>query len=205
LKRKLLAILAVVPALFLPLAATSQIIHERGAAPAEKSAPTYKYEISAGYGYTSLNQVDNSKNGLQGVDLSITRDWGKFFGIIADGGVYKYPYDATNPGNPSVDSVLFGPVFHANLYGRFDGFVRVLVGGEHTAGENATPKVSFAGGYGAGLDYKLSPRFFIRASGDDILSSFLANANPSLCPSSADCSANMRKNSRAAFAVVYKF
>ena len=206
-KRKLLlSILAIVPAAFLPLAATSQLIHSRHSeAPAEKPVTSHKYEVFAGYGYTSLNQVNQSRYGLQGVNVSVTRDWGRFFGLTADGAYYKYSLEQGNPGNPSVDMFLMGPVLHAPLFGRMDGFLRVLLGGAHTGGENATPDISFAGGIGAGMDYKLTPHFALRASGDDILSSFSANANSSVCGTGSNCTAHRRGNSRAAFGLVYKF
>jgi len=83
LKRKLLlSILAMVPAAFMPLAATSQLIHDREAPPAEKAAPTQKYEVFAGYGYTSLNQVNQSRYGLQGPNVSVTRDWEDFSALL---------------------------------------------------------------------------------------------------------------------------
>jgi hypothetical protein len=50
-------------------------------------------------------------------------------------------------------------------------------GGAHTGGESMPPNISFAGGMGLGLDYKLSPRFALRASGDDIASSFVSDPN----------------------------
>jgi hypothetical protein len=200
----LLSILAVVPAVFMPLAATSQIAPDRPPR-AEQAEPAYKYELFAGYGYTSLNQVNQSRNGLQGVNVSVTRDWGKHFGLTADGGYYAYAYDATNPGSPSVDTLLVGPVLHANLFKHIDGFFHVLLGGEHTGGESATPRVSFAGGAGVGMDYILSPHFALRASGDDIFSSFSANTNPAVCPIASVCSAHRNGNSRAAFGLVYKF
>jgi hypothetical protein len=199
----LLSILAVIPAVFLPLAATSQIAPDRPPR-AEQVQASNRYEFFAGYGYTSINQVNQSRYGLQGVDLSVTRDWGRYFGLIADGAFYEYPIKSTNnpnPGKPSVDAVLFGPVFHANLYGRFDGFVRLLMGGEHTGGESESPNVSFAGGYGVGVDYKMSPHFYFRALGDDILSSFSETQNSP----SVQYSPHMHGNSRAAFGVVYKF
>ena len=204
-KRKfLLAFLAVVSATFIPLAATSQIAPDRPAKP-EKSGPSYKWEAFAGYGYTSLNQVNQSENGLQGVNLSLTRNWGKYFGLTADGGYYAYAYDATNPGKPTVEMVLFGPVVRANLYKNYDVFFRGLLGGAHTGGESATPNISFAGGAGGGVDCRLSPHFTLRASGDDIASSFLANASTTVCSAGADCSPHMRRNSRAALGLVYKF
>ena len=211
-KRKLLAILAIIPALFMPLAATSQIIHSRHAEKApEKPIASHKYEAFIGYGYTSLNQVYQSRYGLQGVNASVTRDWGRFLGLTADGAYYKYALNtggadnAGNPGKPSVETFLMGPVLHAPLFGKIDGYVRVLLGGAHTGGENATPNISFAGGYGAGIDYRLFHNFSLRLGGDDIQSSFLANANTSVCGTGSNCTTNKHGNSRAEFGVVYKF
>ena len=193
------SILAVIPAALLPLAATSQVAPASGKVSAVRGETSYKYEVYAGYGYTSLNQVDQSRSGLQGVEVSVTRNFGKYFGVTADGADYKWALKTGNPGSPTVQTVLFGPVLHANLYGRVDGFVRVLLGGAHTGGESMTPNISFAGGVGAGLDYKLSPRFAIRAAGDDIAASFVSD------PNHLGYSAHEHRNSRATFGVVYKF
>jgi hypothetical protein len=199
LKRKfLLSILAVIPAALMPLAATSQIAPDRPAR-TEQAEPSYKWEAFVGYGYTSLNQVNQSRYGLQGVNVSVTRDWGKYFGITADGAFYSFPLGSGNPGSPTVDAFLAGPVVHANLYGRFDGFVHVLLGGEHTGGESMTPNISFAGGAGGGLEYKLSPHFALRASGDDIASSFVSD------PTHQGYSPHEHRNSRGTIGVVYKF
>ena len=198
-RKLLLSIVAGVAALFMPLAATSQIAPDRGAAP-EKGEPSYKYEAFAGYGYTSLNQVDQSRNGLQGFNLAITRDFGKYYGVTADGASYKYSLDATNPGNPIVDTVLFGPVLHGNFYDRVDGFMHVLLGGEHTGGEvGGTPKVSFAAGIGVGMDYRVKPQWAVRLSGDDIRSSFVAD------PNHLGYSPHEHANARLAVGIVYKF
>jgi hypothetical protein len=215
LKSKLsVSILAMVAAALMPLAATSQIAPERSKR-VEQAEPTYKWEAFAGYGYTSLNQVNQSRYGLQGVNLSLTRDWGKYFGLTADGAFYSTPISSGNPCptkapcTPTVDVVLFGPVLHANLSDRLSGFFHVLLGGEHTGGENAYPNLSFAGGAGIGMEYKLSQRFAVRVSGDDIASSFLAPVYPvgsgDACTTNSGCSAHERRNSRAAFGVVYRF
>ncbi|MGA2276384.1 MAG: hypothetical protein ABSG00_02175 [Terracidiphilus sp.] len=208
-KRKfLLSILAAVSAAFLPLAATSQIAPDRPPSP-PKAAPAYKYEIAAGYGYTSINQINQSRYGLQGVNLSVTRDWGRYFGVTADGAFYNYALlqnsSDPNPGSPSVDLVLFGPVLHAHLVGKVDCLFHVLLGGAHTGGESASPSISFAGGAGGGLEYKLNQHFALRATGDDIASSFLANDNTAVCSAGDGCSPHERRNSRAAFSLVYKF
>ncbi len=213
-KRKLLlSILAMVPALFMPLAATSQLIHDREAPPAEKAAPTQKYEVFAGFGYTSTNQINQSRYGLMGPNISVTRDWGRFFGITADGAFYKYsigkPAIQNSTLTPSIEAILIGPVLHANLFRHYDAFFHVLLGGEHLGGVNAYPDISFAGGVGVGIDYKLSPRFALRASGDDIASSFVAPIYPAgsgnACTTTSNCSPHERRSSRASFGLVYKF
>ena len=198
-KRKFLfAILAVVSAALMPLAATSQVAPDRPARP-EKAEASYKWEVFAGAGYTSLNQVARSENGLLGVNASVTRDFGRHFGLTADGGYYAYTYDRSNPGNPTVDMVLLGPVFHAKLFEHVDGFFHVLLGGVHTAGDSTIPKVSFAGGAGGGVEYSLNPHFAFRASGDSIASAFVQD------PDHLGFSPHMRRNARAAFGVVYRF
>jgi hypothetical protein len=204
--KSLLSILAVVAAAFMPLAATSQIAPEHRARP-EQAASPYKWEAFAGYGYTSLNQVNQSRYGLQGVNLSITRDWGKYFGLTADGAFYSTPIASGNPCptkascTPTVDAVLFGPVLHVAITGHLDGFFHVLLGGEHTGGEQQTPNISFAGGAGGGMEYKLSQRFALRVSGDDIASSFSFIGNNS----TLNYSPHMTRSSRAALGVVYRF
>ncbi len=158
------------------MAAMSQIQSSSSSsspAPDEKPEIHYRYSVSAGYSYTSLNQLNQARSGLQGIEASVMRDFTTHFGVIADGGYYKYALKSGNPGSPVVDFVGFGPVVHAELYGPVSGFIRGLLGGEHTASNGTIPKVSFAGGFGGGFEYKLSPRFSLRASGDDILSSFV--------------------------------
>jgi hypothetical protein len=196
----LLSILALVPATLLPLAAISQV-SPTGAQSADQPEHTYKYEAYVGYAYTSLNQVNESRYGLQGVNASVTRDFGRFFGVTAEGDYYKFALQSGNPGTPSVESVLFGPVLHANIYGHVGGFFHGLLGGEHTAGENQTPNVSFAGGVGGGLEYSLSQHLSLRATGDYIGASF------SLTGNSAELGNSPHKtwNSRAGFGAVYRF
>jgi len=200
----------------MPLTATSQIAPDKPPR-TERAEVLPKYEIFAGAGYTSMNNVNQSRNGQFGANVTVTRDWGKYFGLTADGGIYKYTYDATNPGNPTVDMLLFGPVIHAHLIGPADLFIHVLVGCEHISGTPvksdttstaptqpyATPSVSFAGGYGGGMDYKLSSRFYLRAWGDDIRSAITADL-PQSC-ANMGCSSHVTRSARAGLGVVYKF
>jgi hypothetical protein len=193
----LLTILALAPAALLPLASAGQTN--------DQAARTFKYSVYAGYAYTSLNQVNQSRYGLQGVNLSITRDFGRYFGVTAEGDFYSQPFGSPevvgSTTKPSVESVLFGPVVHANIYGKFDGFFHGLLGGEHTGGESQTPNVSFAGGFGGGLDYAFTPRFSARASGDLIGASFSLTGNSN----QLGYSPHRTWDSRASIGVVYHF
>jgi hypothetical protein len=205
----LISILAIIPAALIPLTATSQVSRSTGAQPSAQAADdasrTFKYEVYAGYAYTSLNQVNQSRFGLQGVSVSAARFWGRYFGVTAEGDYYMKSFGTPEVVNstvtPTVSSVLVGPVLHANIYGKFDGFFHGLLGGEHTGGESQTPNISFAGGFGGGLDYSLTPRFSVRASGDLIGASFSLTGNSQ----QLGYSPHKTWDSRASAGVVYHF
>jgi hypothetical protein len=202
----LFSLLALVPAALLPLAATSQVSQSGGSASSDQPEKTFtKYQVYAGYAYTSLNQVNQSRYGLQGVNVSVTRNFGRYFGVTAEGDYFRYPFGSPevvgSTAVPSVESVLFGPELHANIYGRFSGFVHGLLGGEHTGGESQTPNVSFAGGPGGGMEYTLNPRLSIRASGDVIGASFSLTGNSTELANSP----HRTWDSRASIGVVYHF
>lgn len=201
-KRKLLfSVLAMVPAALMPLALAGQAAPAADSSAVDRPEPTYKYAVYAGYAYTSLNQVNQSRYGLQGVTVGVTRDWAKYFGTTAEGSFYKYATNTGNPGNPSVDTVLFGPVIHAQLFSKYSVYIDLLAGGEHTGGEGMTPKVSFAGGFGGGIEYKLRPRFALRVGGERIGSSFsLTNNTPGRA-----YSPHLMWNARASIGLVYRF
>ncbi len=147
----LLSILAVIPAAIMPLAVAGQVAPER--TPSQGGAPVYKWEASALAGYTSLNQVNQSRYGLIGGKFGVTRDFGRGFGLTAIGDYYKPPTGTGNPGHPYVYSAFAGAEFRANLYGNFDGFLHGLMGVEQYGGEGMTPNISFAGGFGGGMLY----------------------------------------------------
>lgn len=197
--------MAAVAAALLPLTAICQVSPTSRTKSTEPSDKTYKYEAYVGYAYTSLNQVNQSRYGLQGVNVSLTRDWGRYFGVTAEGDFYSTglgsPEVVGSTIKPTVTSVLAGPVIHANIYGKVGGFMHALLGGEHTGGESQTPNISFAGGFGGGLDYSLSPRIAIRASGDIIGASF------SLTGNSAELGNSPHRSwdSRASIGAVYRF
>jgi len=169
LKRKIsLTLLAAVAAVLMPLLATAQVAPDADQVAPLKPVAAQKYSVFAGFAYTSLNQVNLSRYGLMGVRVDATRNWGKYFGITATGGYYKYATSQGNPGSPLVYSILAGPELHANLYGNLSGLFHGLIGIEHTGGEHMTPNISFAGGVGVGMDYKLSQHLSVRAVGDRI-------------------------------------
>jgi len=190
--------LALVPASLLPLTASCQIVLDKPPA-AERTEKVYKNEVYAGYAYTSLNQVNQSRYGLQGVNASYAREFGRYFGVTGEGAYYFKAVSSGNPVNAKVVLGLGGPYIHVDLFGRLSGFARVLIGGAHTGGAGMYPDISFAGGGGGGMDYKLTPRFSLRVSGDDIFSSFAED------PNHLGYSAHMKGNPRAAFGAVYRF
>ncbi len=210
------SILAAIAAVLLSLSAAAQVAPDSGQAPAAKAQPAYKYEVYAGFGYTSLNQVNQSRYGLAGVDISVTRDWGRYFGLSGIVNYYKpalhFGSSSTttqgsttvtsnngNPGDPSVYEILIDPEIHATLYGPLSGFFHGGMGIEHTGGEGMSPNMSFAGGVGGGMTYDLSPRLAIRASGDKIGASFPLRDNP------PGYSPHRTWNSSGTIGIVYRF
>jgi len=195
--------------LFFPMQANCQVSSPEGQS-AVQSAP--KYELYAGWGYTSLNQVNQSRYGLMGADLSATRDWGKYFGLALMGKYYKPALsfggggggvnnNVGNPGDPSIYEILAGPEFHADIYDRLGGFVHAMMGTEHTGGEQMSPNLSFAGGFGGGMYYKLNDRWAVRVSGDRVGASFsLRNNSPVL-----GYSPHRTWNASATVGIVYRF
>ncbi len=182
------------------MTATAQAVPEAG----PPTAPTYKYSVYGGFAYTSLNQVNGSRYGLIGGKVMVTRDWGKYFGLMGSGDYYKPPAGSStpgNPGDPSVYSILGGPEIHANIYGSIDGLVFAELGLEHTGGENMIPSTSFAGGFGGGLLYHLNQRWSIQATGDRVAASFSPiNNTPEL-----GYSTHRTWNPRATIGAVFRF
>jgi hypothetical protein len=193
----LLSVLAPLFAALMPLGASSQIMPEK--VPTQPTGPVYKNQVFLGWGYTSLNQVNGSRSGLQGVTGSYTREFGSHFGVIGEYGHYAWDVTSSNPGHPSVDLFLAGPEVHANLYEKFSGFARGYLGTAHTGGVSIQPDISFAGGPGLGVDYNHSARWGIRLYGDLIGSSF------TLVPFVPGNSTHLRWNARAGIGVFYHF
>jgi hypothetical protein len=199
LKRKCLVWLFAVTAACLTMTASAQVSLENKTPAANPNFQ--KYSVFAGFGYTSLNQVNQSRFGLIGGNVDLSRNWGRFFALTIDGGFYPTSYASGNPGNPSVSMILGGPELHGTLFENWMVYFRGMMGGEHTGGESITPSVSFAGGIGGGVQHDMGPHWAVRAGGDDIGSSFsLANNSPQL-----GYSPHRRWNARAHIGVAYRF
>lgn len=193
-------ILAVLPAALAPLTASGQVNPEAAPSPVQ-AGPSYKYVVYGGFAYTSLNQVNLSRYGLMGGKVSLTRNYGKYFGLTGAVDYFKPALGSGNPGDPSVYTFMVAPELHATLYDNIEGLFFAELGGEHTGGEKMTPNISFAGGFGGGLQYNLNSRLGIRAEGDRVAGSFsLTNNSPQLAYST-----HMTWNARASIGVVYRF
>lgn len=197
-KSKLLfLIVAVASAVCVPMVAAGQVAPEKP--PKDLSGPTYKNEVYLGWGYTSTNQVSQSRSGLQGVTGTIERDLTDHFGVKFDAGYYGWDVTATN--NPHFTEYMFllGPEVHANLFEKWSVYGEGYMGGVHTGGIPIEPSVSLAGGFGAGLDWNRTPRWTVRMGGDFIASSF------TITPYQSGFSPHIRWNGRGGIGVVYHF
>jgi hypothetical protein len=198
LMRKWLVSILAVPAAFLPLAAMAQVAPDR---PISNAPAGPRYAVYGGFSYTSLNQVNQSRYGLIGGDVEFSRNFGRFFAVVVDGGFYPASLAAGNPGSPKVYMGLAGPEIHGQIFENWSLFVRGLLGAEHTGGEEMNPSTSFAGGAGGGVEHVIGPHWALRASGDDIGASFsLRNNSPQ-----QGYSPHRTFNARAGAGVVFRF
>lgn len=191
-------VLTVLAAL-LPVAAAAQV----EAPPPASAGP--KYELYVGGAYTRLKQVPNSYSGLVGGKATLSRDFGKYFRLFGSGDYYKvgvgHSYLGKTRGNPEIYTIMAGPALHATLYGNLGGLIFGELGVEHTGGENVTPNISLAGGFGGGLYYNLSRRWAVQLTADRVGASFsLPHNTPQLAYST-----HLTWNARATGGVVFHF
>ena len=198
--RKWLVSMVAAAAVAMPAAAAAQAAPEGGKS--GSAAAEFKYQVYLGASYTSLNQVNQSRYGMVGPSLELSRNFGRYFAVVADGATFTHSIGGGNPGNPKVDLVLFGPELHGQVYENWGVFVRGWFGGEHTGGEGETPNISFAGGVGLGAEHVLrGGHWGIRASGDDIGSSFSLRNNSTQLGNSP----HLRWNARGGIGIFYRF
>jgi hypothetical protein len=187
---------------FAAFPAASQVNPE--AAPGPAQAAPDKYEAYVGVAYSRIKQVPVTYSGLIGGKASLSRDFGRYFQLMASGDYYKVGLGHNylpNPGHPSIYTFLVGPAIHATIYDNLSGVFFLEVGGEHTGGENETPSISFAGGFGGGLAYNLNRKFALQLTGDRVAASFSLPNNTS----QLGYSTNRTWNARGTFGVVYRF
>jgi hypothetical protein len=198
-----LLILAALPVVLAPILAEAQVNPEAAPSP-EQGGAGYKYEAYVGAAYSRLRQVPVSYSGLLGGKGSLSRNFGKYFQVMGSVDYYTVGTghnSLASPGHPTVYTFLVGPALHATLYGNLSGLVFAQVGGEHTGGENMTPSISFAGGFGGGLAYNLRRNLAVQLTGDRVGASFsLPNNTPQL-----GYSTHLTWNARATIGVVYRF
>jgi hypothetical protein len=199
----LLQISAMIAAALAPLAAVGQVNPE--AAPSAEQAAPYKYEAYVGFAYSRLRQVPVSFSGLLGGKGSLTRDWGKYFQLTGSVDYYKTGTGHSglpNPGDPSVYTFMIAPGLHTPIYGNLSGQFFAEVGGEHTGGENMTPSISFAGGFGGGVSYSVATNWAVQLTGDRVGASF---PEPGNNLQGQEGSTHRTWNARGTIGVVYRF
>jgi opacity protein-like surface antigen len=182
-------------ALFLPLSLAGQVAKPTGPVSAPDAAPVFaRYEAFGGFAYSGANQVKGS-SALLGFNLGAAAKLKPWFGGTVDFGQYQ---DSSGVAKPTVSTFLAGPEFYIPS-DKLTGILHVMFGGAHTGGVVTTPDVSFAYAIGGGVEYRIHDRWSVRATGDDILSSFVQ------APASTGDSPHLRANPRATFGVGYHF
>jgi len=138
------------------------------------------------------------------------RDWGRFFGITADGAYYRIPIST-----PDVQNSTLTPRWmrshRAGCCTPTSSGVRCVFPGidwRRTHRRcNASPNTSFAAGRRR-IDYKLvalCPAHVGRRHRLVVCRAGLSCGSGNACTTTSNCSAHERRNSRASFGLVYKF
>jgi len=199
----LLRITAVVAAVFAPLAAAGQVNPDEGKS-TEQSVSTMKYEAYVGVAYSRIRQVTGSYSGLLGEKGTLTRDWGNYFQLTGSVDYYTIGTGHANvpdPGRPTMYTFMLAPGLHTPVYDKLSAEIFAELGGEHTGGENMTPSISFAGGFGGGLSYNLFRNLAVKLTGDRVGASFsLANNTSQL-----GYSTHRTWNARGTLGLAYRF
>ena len=158
-------------AVLLPISVAAQVSVSDSS---DEGGKPSRYDIFVGAGFTTQNQIVHSHGFLVGPSAGITRNFGKYFGLNAQGSYTPHSLPSANMSEsglaPTYVQILAGPELHAQVYDNFSGNVHILFGGSHTYGTGVTgsPSVAFSYGLGAALDYRLTPRFSLRWSTDHV-------------------------------------
>lgn len=182
-------------ALLLPASLVAQVAKPTIAV--DNTNAFHRYEVFAGYAYSSANQVRGS-SALSGFNVGGDAKLKPWFGGTVDVGSYRYGSSSSLTQIPSVTTVLAGPEFYLPA-DRLTGFLHVMLGGAHTGNAGTIPNISFAWGIGGGISYSLNEHWSARLSGDGIQSSFVQ------ATSDSGFSPHARWNPRATIGVGYRF
>ncbi len=155
------------------------------------SASTYaqevaKYELYTGYSFIRMNEFTN----YNGATAALTRNFTKFFGMVAEVGGFSDSRDDTfifgdnffrDTSSSKLFTYMVGPKFSIRSNSRFTPFGQALVGGYRirTAFSSqvngsvfkskGSPFSSFASAVGAGIDVTVNKRVAIRPAQIDYL------------------------------------
>jgi len=156
-------------------------------APSLWSQEVPRAEIFGGYSYLNAdtnNLASPSRQSANGWEVSVSGNFNKWFAVEGDFSGYYKTY--------SVNTAVLLPGLglgiidlHIHDYGFLGGprfnlrpvFVHALVGGDHLTGSVNIPSVgsgsasqdSFAGAFGGGVEWKVSPHWAVRGSADYVL------------------------------------
>jgi hypothetical protein len=139
------------------------------------------WQIAVGYQYNRVNLLGTPFN-THGVNFSLTRYFGRWFGVEAQAGVgfMGNTGATTTPPNLAVKSLFVGvgPRLAFRNRSRFEPWAHLLVGMEHlrftqTAGLLGSNN-ALAGPAGGGVDVYLTSRLAVRVEADEVGSRFFS-------------------------------
>lgn len=139
----------------------------------------YAWQLAIGYHYNRDNLLGSPFN-THGVNVSMARYFGRWFGVEAQVGVgfLGNTGQTTTPANLGVKSLLVGggPRLAYRNHTRFEPWIHLVVGLEHfrfsqTAGLLGSNNV-LAGAAGGGVDVYLKPHISLRTEADALGSRF---------------------------------
>jgi hypothetical protein len=134
-----------------------------------------KVEVFGGYSYLNAdtnNQASPSRQSANGWEASVSGNFNRWFALEGDfSGYYKSGIDvpALGGGTASLDDFGFGAGPRVNVH---PVFFHALAGVSHFTGSASgfsRSQNSFAGAFGGGVQWKLGPRWAVRASADYLL------------------------------------
>lgn len=163
-----------------------------------------RLEVFGGYSYLNIDTNGlTSRQSANGWEASISGDLNRWFAVEGDfSGYYKtYPFDLSLLGLSTVNvsvhdySYLGGPRINFRPI-----FLHALIGGDHLTGSAlgfSASQDSFAAAFGGGVQWKVAPRWAVRASGDYVLTHHNIFGIPGVTYS--------QNNFRASAGIVYTF